>query len=114
MLTDFCQRRLPAHRSGLLAYYDYFISTGPLEGTNTKIKLLQRQAYGFRDMDFFKLKIMGTSRVQDRFSRMSHQIQKHPLQRLCRARQPASRQRPPWGFQCPFPERGYRLQARHL
>jgi transposase len=58
MLKDFA-KTLAGHRSGLLAYYDYFISTGPLEGTNTKIKLLQRQAYGFRDMDFFKLKIMG-------------------------------------------------------
>jgi transposase len=44
-------------RKGILAYYDYRISTGPLEGTNNKIKTLQRQAYGFRDMDFFKLKI---------------------------------------------------------
>ncbi len=44
-------------RKGILAYYDYRISTGPLEGTNNKIKTLQRQAYGFRDMVFFKLKI---------------------------------------------------------
>jgi transposase len=58
MLKDFA-KTLAAHRSGLLAYYEHFISTGPLEGTNTKIKLLQRQAYGFRDTDFFKLKIMG-------------------------------------------------------
>ncbi|MCF8110575.1 MAG: transposase, partial [Desulfobacteraceae bacterium] len=32
-------------------------STGPLEGTNNKIKTLQKQAYGFRDHLFFKLKI---------------------------------------------------------
>ena len=48
---------LAAHKSGLLAYYDYPISTGPLEGTNNKIKTMQKQAYGFRDMEFFKLKI---------------------------------------------------------
>ena len=48
---------LENHKKGILAYYDYPISTGPLEGTNNKIKTLQRQAYGFRDMDFFKLKI---------------------------------------------------------
>ena len=48
---------LAAHRSGILNYYDYRISTGPLEGTNTKIRVLQRKAYGFRDTDFFKLKI---------------------------------------------------------
>jgi len=45
------------HKKGILAYYDFPISTGPLEGTNNKIKTLQRQAYGFRDMEFFKLKI---------------------------------------------------------
>ena len=48
---------LSLYRTGLLAYYDMPISTGPLEGTNNKIKTLQRQAYGFRDPDFFRLKI---------------------------------------------------------
>jgi transposase len=48
-----------AHRAGILAYYDYPISTGPLEGTNNKIKTMKRQAYGFRDLYFFKLKIMA-------------------------------------------------------
>lgn len=50
---------LSAHRYGLLNWYDYSISTGPLEGTNNKIKTLQRQAYGFRDREFFKLKIFA-------------------------------------------------------
>ena len=48
---------LALHRNSILAYYDYPISTGPLEGTNTKIRVMQRQAYGFRDTEFFKLKI---------------------------------------------------------
>ena len=52
-------KTLDAHRSGLLAYYDYPISTGPLEGTNNKIKTMKRQAYGFRDHEFFKLKILA-------------------------------------------------------
>jgi transposase len=50
---------LERHRSGLLAYYRYPVSTGPLEGTNNKIKTMRRQAYGFRDHEFFKLKILG-------------------------------------------------------
>jgi transposase len=50
---------LEEHREGILAYYDYRISTGPLEGTNNKIKTMQRQAYGFRDKKFLKLKILG-------------------------------------------------------
>ena len=56
MLQKFA-RTLQLHRTGLLNWYDYPISTGPLEGTNTKIRVLQRQAYGFRDQGFFKLKI---------------------------------------------------------
>ena len=48
---------LSAHASGILAYYDHKISTGPLEGMNNKIKTMKRQAYGFRDLEFFKLKI---------------------------------------------------------
>jgi transposase len=56
MLQKFA-RTLLIHRTGLLNWYDYPISTGPLEGTNTKIRVLQRQAYGFRDTEFFKLKI---------------------------------------------------------
>ena len=58
MLLKFA-KTLAAHAFGILAYYDHPISTGPLEGTNNKIKTMQRQAYGFRDMEFFKLKICG-------------------------------------------------------
>jgi len=50
---------LGVFRTGFLVYYDYPISTGPLEGTNNKIKTMKRQVYGFRDILFFKLKIMA-------------------------------------------------------
>lgn len=56
MLIKFAHT-LALHRNSILAYYDYPISTGPLEGTNTKIRAMQRQAYGFRDPEFFKLKL---------------------------------------------------------
>jgi transposase len=52
-------KTLAAHRSGLLAYYDAMIASGPMEGTNNKIKTMKRQAYGFRDQEFFKLKILA-------------------------------------------------------
>ena len=45
------------HREGILAYFEFSISTGPLEGTNNKIKTMQKQADGYRDLEFFKLKI---------------------------------------------------------
>ncbi|HUT89420.1 MAG TPA: transposase, partial [Thermoguttaceae bacterium] len=52
-------RTLRIHALGILAYYEYPISTGPLEGTNNKIKTMKRQAYGFRDPEFLQLKILG-------------------------------------------------------
>jgi transposase len=58
MLEKFADT-LQTHCDGILAYYDYRISTGPLEGTNNKIKTMKRQAYGFRDNEFLKLKIMA-------------------------------------------------------
>lgn len=58
MLHSFAET-LHDHRQGILAWYDHPISTGPLEGTNNKIVTMKRQAYGFRDLEFFKLKIMA-------------------------------------------------------
>jgi len=48
---------LDSHRPGLLAYFKHRITTGPLEGLNNKIKVLKRQAYGFRDNEYFKLRL---------------------------------------------------------
>jgi transposase len=58
MLKNFA-KTLRFHAMGILAYYDHPISTGPLEGTNNKIKTMKRQAYGFRDREFFRLKILA-------------------------------------------------------
>ena len=59
MLLKF-SKTLEKHLEGILGYFDFDgLSTGPLEGTNNKIKTMQRKAYGYRDMEFFKLKIMA-------------------------------------------------------
>ncbi len=57
-------RTLQIHREGILNWYDHPISTGPLDGTNNKIKLIQRQAYGYRDLHFFKLKLLALHHSQ--------------------------------------------------
>jgi transposase len=46
------------HLDGLLAYFGYRLSSGPIEGLNNKIKTLKRQAYGYRDMHFFLLRVL--------------------------------------------------------
>lgn len=50
---------LTVYRFGILAWYDHPISSGPMEGTNSKIKMMKRQAYGYRDQEYFELRIMG-------------------------------------------------------
>lgn len=50
---------LGGDRAGLLALYVHRISTGPLDGTSLKTKTMRRQAYGFRDRESFKLKILA-------------------------------------------------------
>lgn len=50
-------KTLMKHSHGLLNYYYHRISSGLVEGINNKIKTLKRQAYGFRDMTYFKLRL---------------------------------------------------------
>jgi transposase len=52
-------KTLAAYRFGILNWYDHRISSGPMEGTNNKIKVMKRMAYGYRDMEFFKLRILA-------------------------------------------------------
>jgi transposase len=49
--------RLLRHAEGILNYFRYPISTAMVEGINNKIKVIKRKAYGYRDVEYFKLKI---------------------------------------------------------
>jgi transposase len=51
-------KTLQMNRRGLLNWYKHPISNGPLEGFNNKAQLMKRQAYGYRNMRFFKLKLL--------------------------------------------------------
>lgn len=48
-------KTLASYRTGLLTYFKHRITSGAVEGLVNKIKTLKRQAYGFRDMVYFKL-----------------------------------------------------------
>jgi len=50
---------LKEHLNGILAHCRYWIGTSFLEGMNNKIKVIKRIAFGFRDMEYFFLKIRG-------------------------------------------------------
>jgi transposase len=50
-------KTLAGYRTGLLNYFDHPITSGAVEGLVNKIKTLRRQAYGFRDPRYFKLRL---------------------------------------------------------
>lgn len=49
--------RLLRHAQGILNSFRYPISTAMVEGINNKIKVAKRKPYGYRDVEYFKLKI---------------------------------------------------------
>jgi transposase len=59
---------LEKHQERLLTYFKHRITTGPLEGLNNKIKVLKRQAYGFRDIEYFRLRLLFIHEDVPRFA----------------------------------------------
>jgi len=51
-------RMVEKHLDGILAYCDKPVSLGYLEGTNLKARNIIRRAYGYRDKEYMKLKII--------------------------------------------------------
>ena len=50
-------QKLRGHLPGILSHCRYPLNTSVMEGINNKIKVIKRMAYGFRDDDYFFLKI---------------------------------------------------------
>ena len=48
-------KSLRLYKTGILAWYDYKTSNAKVEGINNKIKVMKRNAYGFRDSNYFNL-----------------------------------------------------------
>lgn len=45
------------YKKGILAWYDCHLAKGKVEGINNKIKVMKRNAYGFRDERYFTLRL---------------------------------------------------------
>ena len=55
-------KKLIRHRESILAHCTYPLATSKIEGMNNKVKLIKRIAFGFKDFDYFALKIRGAFR----------------------------------------------------
>lgn len=62
-------RTLLKHGQDLLNYFKHRITNGKTEGINNKIKTMKRQAYGFRDMEYFKLRLYNLHKTRYSFLR---------------------------------------------
>ena len=51
-------KMLQKYSYGILNYFKHKITNAASEGFNTKINVIKRRAYGFRDLEYFRLKII--------------------------------------------------------
>ncbi len=52
------QRTLRQHQNEIIRSFRHHLSNGPIEGTNNKIKVIKRTAYGFRNFFHFRVRIL--------------------------------------------------------
>ena len=50
-------KKLNKHWYGIVSYAIHPIHTSKLEGVNNKIKEIKRTAFGYHDLNYFKLKV---------------------------------------------------------
>jgi len=62
-------RTLLRNWEGLVTYFKHPITNGKTEGINNKIKTMKRQAYGFRDIEYFKLRLYNLHKARYSFAR---------------------------------------------
>ena len=52
------QRTLRLHKQEIINSFQCQLTNGPIEGTNNKIKAIKRTAYGFRNFEHFRIRIL--------------------------------------------------------
>jgi len=53
-------KRIERYIYGIINYFKHKVTNAQSEGFNNKINIIKRRAYGFRDLEYFKLKILQT------------------------------------------------------
>jgi transposase len=51
-------KTLKRYKYGIENYFRHHVTNGASEGYNNKINIIKRRAYGFKDLEYFKLKIL--------------------------------------------------------
>lgn len=67
------KRTLAKHRQEIIASFYTRLTNGPIEGTNNKIKVIKRTAYGYRNSFHFRIRILLSLKNSNL---MSHELSK--------------------------------------
>ncbi len=62
---DKAVNRIKNYFYGIINYFRYKVTNAGSEGFNTKINVIKRRAYGFRDIEYFRLKILQSCSVKN-------------------------------------------------
>lgn len=57
-----------AHEKGILNYFKHKITSGPMEGTNNKVRTMMKQTYGLRDVEYLELRIKSLHEMKLRLA----------------------------------------------
>lgn len=63
------KRTLTKHRQEIIASFYTQLTNGPIEGTNNKIKVIKRTAYGYRNFFHFRIRILISLKTSNLMSR---------------------------------------------
>ncbi|WP_320127720.1 ISL3 family transposase [uncultured Sphaerochaeta sp.] len=72
-------KMIRSRMDGIVSRVRFPVSNGPLEGTNNMIKTVRRQAYGYRDTEYFFLKLWDRSRRNPKHRSLDQVIEKRKM-----------------------------------
>ena len=73
------KRTLTKHRQEIIASFYTRLTNGPIEGTNNKIKVIKRTAYGYRNFFHFRIRILVSLKTSNLMSRKLSKKRTRPI-----------------------------------
>lgn len=73
------KRTLTKHRQEIIASFYTQLTNGPIEGTNNKIKVIKRTAYGYRNFFHFRIRILISLKTSNLMSRELSKKRTRPI-----------------------------------
>ncbi|EFG54824.1 hypothetical protein LA664_03795 [Lactobacillus amylolyticus] len=76
------KRTLTKHRQEIIASFYTRLTNGPIEGTNNKIKIIKRTAYGYRNFFHFRIRILISLKTSNLMIRELQKRRTRPIDKV--------------------------------